>query len=215
MSKLKSALAKKNLTAKAVEPAKSKTKTHEEVVAGNSAVNKAISAYHKAIQAEANALAMKEESIKTISEFALTRMFERQSTQNITLLGKEGEVYVALKDQYTLKVNKETDRCDELEEFLESKGIDPSTVVQYQEKASLNIDKMNEKEIEKLVDMLAKTFGQERMNEIFATETKPVIKGLVDLFPVLCKSQEEWTQLSSMSKQHRPTVNVPSKKGSK
>lgn len=215
MSVLKKALAKKGKVAKATAPAKTKTKTFEEIVAGNSAINKAITAYHKATKAEANATAMKEEAIKTISEYAVTRMFERQNTQNITLTGKEGDVYIALKDQYTLKVNPKTDTCDELEAFLKEKGIDPDTIVGYDEKASLDIKKMSEKEVDKLVNMLDKTFGQERMDEIFSVKTSPTIKGLVDIFPSICDSREDWTKLSSMTKQHRPTVNIPSKKGKK
>ena len=212
---LQKALKKKGAAAKQAEPKTTKTKTHEEVVAGNTAINKAITGYHKATQAVVNAEAMLNEAKKTIIDYGMTRMFERQNTQNITLNGKEGDVYIALKDQYTLKVNPETEKCDELEEFLASKNIDPSTVVSYEEKATFNIKKMSEKEVEKLSDLLADTFGQERMNEILSFKTEPVIKGLVDLFPVLCKTREEWTQLSSLAKQHTPTVNIPSKKGSK
>lgn len=215
MSTLKKALAKKNLKGKQATPKATKAKTHEEVVAGNTGINKAITAYHKATKAEANALAMKGEAVKTISEYGLTRMFERQNTQNITLNGKDGDVYVCLKDQYTLKVDPDTEKCDKLEAFLKSKDIEPNTVVTYEEKASLDIKKMTEAEINKLVDMLSKTFGQERMDEIFAVKTSPIITGLVALFPTLCETQEDWTKLSDMAKQHRPTVNIPSKKGSK
>jgi hypothetical protein len=215
MSRLKKALAEKDLKGKQVTPKTTKAKTHEEVVAGNTTVNKAITAYHKATTLEVNALAMKSEAVKVISEYGVTRMFERQNTQNITLLGKEGDVYVCLKDQYTVKVNEETEKCDELEAFLEEKGVAPDSVVTYEEKASLDIKKMTDKEVDKLVDMLAKTFGQERMDEIFSVKTTPVINGLVAMFPTLCETQEEWTKLSTLAKQHRPTVNIPSKKGKK
>jgi len=215
MSRLKKALDKKDLKGKQATPKATKAKTFEEVVAGNTTINKAITAYHKATTLEANALTMKAESVKVITDYGVTRMFERQNTQNITLTGKEGDVYICLKDQYTLKVNEDSEKCDELEAFLEEKGIAPDSVVTYEEKASLDIKKMTDKEVAKLVDMLDKTFGQERMDEIFSVKTTPQINGLVAMFPTLCETQEDWTKLSTMVKQHKPTVNIPSKKGKK
>lgn len=215
MSRLNKALAKKKVVAKTDAPKAKKAKTHEEVVAGNTAVGKAIKTYHDMTTKIANNEAMLSEAKKVIINHGMTRMFERQSTQNITFNAKDGDVYMALKDQYTLKVNEESQKCDELEEFLESKGIQPDQIVTYKEKASLNINKMKDDEVDKLVTLLADTFGQERMDEIFSVKTEPVINGLVELFPTLCESQEDWTKLASMTKQHTPTINIPSKKGKK
>lgn len=215
MSKLKSALAKKKVTAKSEAPKTKKSKTHEEAINGNTQMGKAIKVFHKATQEVANAEAMLAEAKKTIIAHGLKRMFERQSTQNITFTAPDGDVYIALKDQYTLKVNEESGKCDELEQYLEDNGIQPDQVVTYKEKASLNINKMKEDEIEKLVTLLADTFGQERMDEIFSVKTEPVINGLVELFPTLCKEESDWAKLSSMVKQHTPTINIPSKKGKK
>lgn len=215
MSRLQSALKKKGATAKQSEPKATKSKTHEEVVAKNGKVDKAITNFHKANEAEANALIMKEEAIKTITDFGISRMHERKNTQNITMNGSQGDVYIALKDQYTLKVNADSSKCDELEEFLTGHDVDPSTIVKYEEKASFNIGKMTDKEVDKLSTLLAKAFGQERMDEILAFKTVPVIKGLVDILPAICDTKEDWGKVASLAKQHRPTINVPSKKGKK
>ena len=212
MSRLQSALAKKGTKAKQTEPKSKKSKTREEILAKNGKVDKAVSAFHEANALEANALILKEEAIKTITDFGLTKMHEHKSTQNITMLGSQGDVYICLKDQYTLKVNKDTGKCDELEDFLTEHDVAPDTIVKYEEKASFNIGKMTDKEVEKLSDLLAKTFGQERMDEILAFKTVPVIKGLVDILPAICDSKEDWAKVAKLSSQHRPTINVPSKK---
>ena len=61
---LQSALKKRGAKANQTEAKAKKSKTHEEVVAKNSKVDKAISAFHEANSLEANAKTMKEEAIK-------------------------------------------------------------------------------------------------------------------------------------------------------
>lgn len=217
MSRLGAKLKERKLSAKEQEPKVKKSKTYEEVVAGNTKVAKAISFYHAAQQELANAKAKETEAKKVIVDFGLDRMWERQNTQNITLIGKdEAKVYVALKDQYTVKVNPETGRCDELESYLKDKMGDKEveSMISYQEKASLDIKKMSDDELDKLVNLLGDTFGQERMDEIFSVKTEPVINGLVDVMPTICKTKEDFVKIRTLSKQHNPTVNIPTSKPS-
>lgn len=217
MSRLGAKLKENKLSAKQQEPKAKKSKTYEEVVAGNTKVAKAISFYHAAQQELADAKAKENEAKKIITEYGLDRMWERQNTQNITLIGKdEAKVYVALKDQYTAKVNPETGKCDELEAYLRDRmpNKEVDAMISYEEKASLNIKKMTDDELDQLVELLGSTFGQERMDEIFSVKTEPVINGLKDAMPQICETKEDFVKIRTLSRQHNPTVNIPTSKPS-
>lgn len=205
MSKFQAALQKKKLSAKSDEPKAKKSSTYEEQVTGE--LDKALNNWHDAVTNEATAKAERSQAESVVRDAGLSRMWERQDTQNITFRGSKHDLYVAFKDQYSMTVEK----AEEFKKFLQGKGQNPDDYIEYEESTSLKTGDMTEKEITGLVNYLHKSLGQKRMDEILSTKTTVKIKGLAAQMVNIAESEEEFHAIRAMSGQHKPTVNAPAK----